>query len=832
MKISVRNLVEFILRSGDITTSESGLADPDAMQEGARIHKKLQRQMGALYQAEVSLSHTLTVQRDDVELSLCVEGRADGIFPLSLDSEAFGAAGSAPEPESSFTAAGEGMAIDEIKGIYRRLSSLTEPVPVHKAQAMCYAYIYALEENLPYIGIRMTYCHIPTEEIKYFREILSFSQLEAWFLGLVQEYAKWVVWQLKWLEARNASLHTLEFPFPYREGQRELVRSVYLSILREKRLYIQAPTGVGKTLSALFPAAHALGEGLAEKIFYLTAKTVTRTVAEEGLHILERHGLLLKRITLTAKEKICILDRPQCNPDTCPRALGHYDRINDAVFDLLTNENHISREVLLDYAEKYQVCPFEMSLDTSIWCDAVIGDYNYAFDPTASLKRFFANDTKNPYLFLIDEAHNLVDRAREMFSASLVKEELLAMKKLLQGQHRQLARALDRCNREMLALKRNCDTLCKYEPLEIEPLVLKLLRLAAVYEEFLQNREEAPAPLDSAARERLLDFYFRLRSFLNIYDLLDEKYVIYSCYQEDGSFLLRLQCMDPSANLNDCLNKGRSAVFFSATLLPISYYREQLAGREEDYAIYAPSPFPADHRLLMIGRDVSTKYTRRGPVEYAKIADYILSFVSARTGNYMIFFPSYQMLLDIRGLLDARRKEAQEEDDGTYQSAGDITLLTQESSMTEEEREDFLSHFQEAPKNTTLGLCVMGGIFGEGIDLKDSRLIGAVIVGTGLPMVCTENELFREYFDAQSGAGFDYAYLYPGMNKVLQAAGRVIRTVSDRGAILLLDERFLQNSYQRLFPREWYPYEIVNLSSMPEKLSSFWNQAEASLQKE
>ena len=425
----MRNLVEFILRSGDIVASESGLADPDAMQEGTRIHKKLQKRMGSTYLAEVPLDITVPVTYDGVSLEITVEGRADGIFP---------------------TKDGSGMTIDEIKGIYRHVSRLKEPVLVHKAQAMCYGYIYAKKNKLKNIGIRMTYCHIPTEEVRIFEERISFRKIENWFLDLVQEYAKWAAWEIKWQEERNRTIRSLRFPFDYREGQQTLVKGVYQSILRKKRLYIEAPTGVGKTISTVFPAVKSIGEGITEKIFYLTAKTITRTVAQESFTLLAAQGMRLKFITLTAKEKICILDKPQCNPQACPRALGHFDRVNDAVYDLLTQEDSISRDMILSYAEKHNVCPFEMSLDVSTWCDAIIGDYNYAFDPTACLKRFFAQETENPYIFLIDEAHNLVDRAREMYSSTLIKEDFLKIKKIMTTHSHKIARSLERCNKELL----------------------------------------------------------------------------------------------------------------------------------------------------------------------------------------------------------------------------------------------------------------------------------------------------------------------------------------------------------------------------------------------
>lgn len=794
-KISVRNLVEFILRSGDLTTSSGGLRDTDAMQEGTRIHKKLQRKMGASYQAEVPLRHTTTIEQEDISFQITVEGRADGIFS-----------------EES------GIIIDEIKGVYHDIFALTEPIQVHRAQALCYAYIYATDHSLDQMGVRITYCYIPTEEVRYFQEEIDYETLSDWYQELINRYAQWISWQLHWQDTRNTSIHALDFPFPYREGQADLVKGVYQSIIRGKRLFIEAPTGVGKTIATLYPAVKSIGENLTEKIFYLTAKTITRTVAEETFSLLGEHGMQLKSVTITAKEKICILDKPRCNPATCPRAKGHFDRVNDAVFDLLNHENLISREIIEEYATKHEVCPFEICLDTATWTDAVIGDYNYAFDPTSSLKRFFATDAHNDYTFLIDEAHNLVDRGREMYSAHLIKEDFLAIKKEAKKYSKKLSNALENCNRALLSLKRECDEILKCSPAMIDPLLIKLLHLSTVFDAFLQEGNTPERTIPQDAMDNLLNFYFTIRDFLNIYELLDEKYMIYADYGEQGEFRLHLQCMDPSTNLDLCLNKGRAAIFFSATLLPVKYYMEQLAGREDDYAVYAPSPFPTENRLLMIGQNVSTKYTRRNLAEYQRIAEYIVHFVEAKIGNYLLFFPSYRMMEEIQACLETTLAERSE----INPDLAKYCLFPQGNSMSEQAREEFLSHFQDTDHQTAIGLCVLGGIFGEGIDLTDSQLIGAVIIGTGLPMVCTENELFREFFDKQDKSGFTYAYQYPGMNKVLQAAGRVIRTDTDRGAILLLDERFLQNSYQQLFPREWFPHYVVNLSSMDVELQKFW----------
>ncbi len=793
IKLSVRNLVEFILCSGDLDNTKTR-SDADAMQAGSKMHRKLQKQMGANYTAEVPLSITVPVSREDISFELTIEGRADGIINNKNIQEDFSVLIFEEEEANP-----PDIVIDEIKGVYLELSHLNAPIGVHRAQAMCYAYIYATKYEQQRIGIRMTYCNLETENLRYFEETFRYQELSDWFKHLVEEYAKWAVWQIKWCDKRDLAIKTMDFPFEYREGQKDLVTGVYKTILRKKKLFIEAPTGVGKTISTVFPAIKSMGEGLADKVFYLTAKTITRTVAEETFRILSDKGLDFKVVTITAKEKVCILDKPDCNPGACPRAKGYFDRVNDAVYDLLTKENDISRDLIMEYAKKHSVCPFEMGLDVTLWSDAIICDYNYVFDPNVYLRRFFSNDKQNNYVFLIDEAHNLVDRAREMYSAVLYKEDFLEVKRLVKDKSGKLAKQLDYCNNDLLRLKRECDD---FEVLDnVDGLCVHLMSLMTEFETFLQES------FISEGKETILGLFLNIRHFLNIYEIHDDNYSIYTDYDEDR-FRLKLQCMDPSRNLQNCMARGRSTILFSATLLPIGYYMEQLGGKkEEDYAVYAPSTFLTENRLIMVGNDVSTKYTRRNVREYEKIYSYIKDFTGAKVGNYMVFFPSYQMLQEIAEL-------AGEELDG---------LVIQSSSMTEEEKESFLEEFVENPTRSRIGFCVMGGIFSEGIDLKSNRLIGAVIVGTGLPMVCNERELFRGYFDQKNGSGFDYAYLYSGMNKVLQSAGRVIRTKDDRGVILLLDERFNQKQYYNLFPREWFPYITVNQASMKSYLQDFWN---------
>ncbi|MDR1699636.1 MAG: ATP-dependent DNA helicase, partial [Lachnoclostridium sp.] len=642
--------------------------------------------------------------------------------------------------------------------------------------------------------------------------IFLFEDLETWFMDLIEQYAKWAMYEYQWKKRRNKSIKGLDFPFPYREGQRDLVVGVYQTLSREKKLYLEAPTGVGKTISTVFPALKAMGEGLTDRIFYLTAKTITRTVAEECFDLLSDHSLIIKPITLTSKEKLCVLDKMSCNPYDCPRAKGHYSRINDGLYDLILHENRIDRDLIQTYAKKHMLCPYEMSLDAALFADAVICDYNYVFDPVVYLKRFFSGERRSNYILLVDEAHNLVERGREMYSAVLYKEDFLAIRRIIKkiqentydipkkNELHQFIKALESGNRQMLEWKRECDEFREIS--SIGGFSFCIMRIIGEFELFFKNTPTF------AERDTVLEFYFNLLHFSNISESMDEKYVIYTDYSESGDFRIKLQCMDPSTNLKHVLAKVKSAVFFSATLLPIKYYREQLAGSEDDYAIYAPSSFPDENRKILIARDVSSKYSRRNEKEYQKIVNYLYTFSAAKKGNYLFFFPSYSFMEQVYSLFE--------------NLVTNVVLLVQNRNMSEQEKEDFLNSFSEHAEQTHIGFCVMGGIFSEGIDLKNDRLIGAAIIGTGLPMVCQERELFRRYYEQKKGQGFDYAYLYPGINKVLQSGGRVIRTAQDKGVVLLLDERFALRSYYDLFPREWYPNESVRNETLEQVLKKFW----------
>lgn len=844
INISVRGLVEFVLRGGDIDNRHKASSGPEIMLEGANIHRMIQRRMGKSYHAEVYLC--LSVQRSDYVIN--IDGRADGIIiPANADNyieEALTDKGDVelvylenadnllPEDAKSVSdnsfeledASTEGcVIIDEIKTTYRDLDRLNKPEDVHLAQARCYAYIFALKAGLSKIAVRMTYVNTETKDIRYFDSVYTFDEISSWFMGVMKEYMRWADFEMSWKDVRNNSIAAMTFPYDFRAGQKELISQVYKSITNKGRLFVMAPTGVGKTLANIYPALKSLPEGGGEKIFYLTAKTITRTVAADCLNLLREDTLRLKSVILTAKEKICPNDCLECNPEKCAYAKGHYDRINDAMYDILMNEDEYSREKILEYAQKHKVCPFEFSLDMSLFSDVVICDYNYAFDPNVYLRRFFGEGVSGKYLFLVDEAHNLVDRAMEMYSAQLKKETFLEIKRLVKDVDGKLARAIESCNRFLLSLKRECEDIVVYD--DIDAFVILLLKMVGRIEQFLDDHEHFEHS------EELLDFYFDVRHFLNIHENMDPKdYVQYAELDESG-FTLHLMCANPAKNVRKCTDKARFTSFFSATLLPINYYRMMLGASEEDNAVYAKSVFDEKKRKLVVASDVTSKYSRRNDAEYDRMAEYISEIVTKHTGNYMIFCPSFAMMERISEMYLNR-----------YHDENTQEILLQTQSMTEAEREEFLERFSQAADNgenqancesevhpkvskkrkTLLGFTVLGGIFSEGIDLKNDALIGAIIIGNGLPMVCAKRQLLKNCYEEMGLDGFNYAYRYPGMNKVLQAAGRVIRTEEDMGVVALLDERFLGRDYKGLFPREWSGYSRCSINDVGEYVEEFW----------
>jgi DNA excision repair protein ERCC-2 len=772
LSVAVRTLVAFILQSGDL---ESTFAGSQRSIEGIRTHQRIQRMRPAGYQSEVAVHHEM----ETADFVLTISGRIDGVF-----------------------SDGDRIVVDEIKSTHRDLNKLEEePDPLHWGQVKTYAWLYARQRGLTDVDVQLTYYQLATEETRELRQTISMDALEQFVTVLFEAYIHWANRLEQSRRRRNRSITDLTLPFPdFREGQRHMAVAVYRAIQSEGRAMIQAPTGIGKTMAALYPAVKALGEGLTAKIFYLTARTTGRQAAENALALLRANGLQLKSLTLTAKEKICPHSETACTPEECPRARGHYDRMKDAR-EAAFEAEALTGDVVARLAEAFAVCPFEFSLDMALWMDAIIGDYNYAFDPRVYLRRFF-NDDGEAYTFLVDEAHNLVDRSREMFSAVLHKQPFLDLRRALREHHRPLYRALGRINSWMVGARRDClaaggEAATSLLPDDLLPPLLSFHRLA---EKWLVKNKPAPW------KEDLLQRFFDVMTFLRVAERFDSSYT--TCMASDGKDLqVKLFCLDPADQMAEALQRGRSAVFFSATLTPFAYFNELFGGDEETAFLRLPSPFPPENLCLIVEARISTYYRDREQTKQ-RLAEAIGQLVMGERGNYLAFFPSYAYLTMVHEVFRASHPE--------------IATIVQSRDMDEKAREAFLDHFVGDNPQTLVGFVVMGGIFGEGIDLVGRRLSGAAIVGVGLPGICLERDLIRDHFEAKLQAGFDFAYRYPGFNRVLQAVGRVIRTSRDRGSVLLVDSRFATRRYQDLFPYEWRPVRPRFGRPVASYLETFW----------
>ncbi len=778
--VSVRALAEFVCRTGDIDDRMgTGRDAREAMAMGVAIHKKMQKEMGETYRKEVSLFYCCTVQSTTIRL----DGRADGVYP---------------DEETGL------WCVDEIKGIGQDMEEAEVPQPVHWAQALCYGFMYAVEQGEENVVVQLRYCHPETGKIRIFRQILALGEMQKLVEAYLESYALWVKDWVDHCQRRRETVWNLPFPFPFRRGQQEVVRSVYASIREGGTLFLQASTGLGKTLAVLYPAVIALGRGCGERIFYLTAKTITGQAAAKGVELLEKKGACLRSLTLTAKDKVCFLEKRECQPDVCPYAKGYYDRYKEGMWELIHMETHVDRNKLREIARRHVLCPFELALDGGQWMDILIGDYNYAFDPRVRLQRFVGEEQGGGTILLVDEAHNLGDRARKMYSPELEKEGFLQLKKAFLEREPLLARKADRCSRAMAPLKKACDGYVVFqERTALAPLLQALWQLYYTWERLLQKKQ-----LEMDEESQML--YFALLFYLQMAMEQEDAHIPYGYITEEGHFRLRLFCVDPGPFLRQVQDVCHSTVFFSATLLPMPYYQE-LLGAKEAYTMYARSPFDPARRFLAIAPFLSSRFTRRSPDSYRLTADTIAEMMQIRPGHYMAFFPSFAYLEGVAS---------------QWQAAGGRpgALLVQKRHMTEEEREAFVETFRQTG-DSLLGMCVTGGLFSEGIDLEGEALMGVAIVGTGLGQMDAEEEILREHYQAQGKDGFGYAYRYPGMNRVLQAAGRVIRTEEDRGVILLLDDRFLEKENQQLFPLEWEDCFLVSPQNMQEKLKAFWEKA-------
>lgn len=763
-----------MLRSGDLSFEFLSAARPA---EAIRIHQKIQQSRPENYRAEVTVAHQIEAEL----FTLTIGGRIDGIYD---------------EPD--------GALIEEIKTTTRSLDYFKDHEnPIHWGQVKTYAYIYALDQDLDALTAQLTYFQVDTGEIRNFKKHFTRSELETFFQDLVASYLHWAETVVGWELLRDESIRKLQFPFGnYRPGQRDMAVAVYRTIKNNGQQLIQAATGIGKTMAAIFPAVKAMGEGLTTKIFYLTARTTGRFAAEYALDELRQARLKLKSLTITAKDKTCFKPDSTCSPEECEFARGHFDRVNAALDDMF-DQDAFTRLAVEQVARNHRVCPFEFALELSLWADCIICDYNYAFDPRVYLRRFFLEEN-GEYTFLIDEAHNLVDRSRDMFSADIYKQPLLDVRRAIRKELPGIYQSLGKINSWMIKARKKCENFGaahheKEAPEDLFPLLQGFLRTT---ERWLAHN------LKTAFREQLLDLFFTMSGFMRVAEHYDDSYV--TCFEKiKKDVKLKLFCIDPSNQLGSALLRCKVAVFFSATMTPMEYFKEILGCNADAAGSILPSPFPARNLKIFVSDAISTLYRDRDKTKQ-QVSRAISSLVSQKTGNYLIFFPSYEYMMMVFE---------------TFQSdnTGD-EIIIQAPGMSEGEREEFLNRFGKENRKSLLGFAVMGGIFGEGIDLVGERLSGAVVVGVGLPGISLERELIRDYFAGHHNAGFEYAYQYPGINRVLQAAGRVIRTETDRGVVLLIDRRYGTRHYRSLLPTEWKPVKLKHPSQFTENLQRFWDQ--------
>lgn len=753
IKESVRSLVEFILKSGSIDNRFTSITNKRAL-EGTRAHQKVQKNNEDFYK-KYDKEVYLKSEFDLGNFILKVDGRADGIIIEDNN-----------------------VIIEEIKSTYKNLEDIKDDNETHWAQLKFYAFIYALDNNLKEIDIQLTYYQLDVEETKIFRRKVTFKEIEKYILSILEEYKIYFDLLTTYRAKRDLTIRSMEFPFEnYRKGQLKLARSAYGTIREEETIFIKAPTGIGKTISTLFPAIKAIEALGREKIFYLTARGVNGKVAEDTLNVLRDKGLYFRSLSIMAKEKICLNDKVSCNPEECIYARGYYDKNKEAIKEFLGKGDHIYSDDIIEISKKLEICPFELSLDLIGWCDCIICDYNYMFDPRVALKRVQDDEDKGKIL-LIDECHNLVDRGRSMYSASLNKESVMNLRKKLKGKDINIYKILGKINDCFIKLRKECDEIEKdnFNTKEPPGEIFRHLR------RFMSESEESLAKYKAEEFiEEYLQLYFDINKFLSIGEIYGDDYVTY-IKKSGNDITLKLFCVNPSEKLLNILKGTGGNVLFSATLTPMSYYMDLIVGKREAYRLNLESPFDKNN-LQVIKKGIDIRYKARERT-LSRVCDEIKKFILEEKGNYLVFFPSYEYL-DI----------AFEE----IKSIDNMTLMVQDQYMSDRDKKRFIEIFEN--EKNIVGLGVLGGMFSEGIDLPGEKLIGTIIVGVGFPKISIEREIIKEYFEDK---GFDYSYIYPGINKVMQAVGRVIRTEEDRGRALLIDDRYFNYKYKNILPKEWY----------------------------
>ncbi len=775
LNLSVHELVDFLLRQGDI---DNRVYNQETMQLGTKIHSAYQKKQGKEYLSEVPLEGD--IEKDDYLIHL--EGRADGIIIGGIN-----------------------PIIDEIKSTVSPLDDFyNKQSEWHFGQAKCYAYLYSKMNGITRCGVRLTYISQMNFDKKMVKEkCFGFEELEEYVISLIDRYLSYEKATVKHYIERNASVASLPFPYDeFRKGQREVAKYVYTVAKKGGIFFFEAPTGIGKTISTIYPALKSFAKSSNSKIFYLTAKTSGRQTCYDALTACYKKGYIGRDSLLVAKEKICFSREKSCNPDECPYTIDYYEKLRKVIEKESQENNRYSPDKIIEIANEYQMCPFELQLDLSLLSDVIICDYNYFFDPLVKLERYFSDEADpSNYIILVDEAHNLPSRAKDMFSETISTKEIHdAMSTLGQGGSlfTKAKKTLKKLAKSISVLKENENRFVTYEKLDDE-----IYKNLVKFKESTSSKEETK---EQHFDEKVNDLSRKVYRFLSLLEDYSKNSIIYSFVRYDKEVELHLQSLDPSPYLKEDFSRVKGAAIFSATLSPINYYMESILGDASSPYLALTSPFPRENFHLMIAPNLSIRYKNREKT-YQDVADYLSTFVKGKKGNYFIYFPSYEYLDKIKKCLHF----------------SNANVYTQERDMTDMEKELFLSRFLSNPKKTTVGLLIIGGSFSEGIDLPSDRLIGVAVVGIGLPQVSPEVDLLRDYYEKKNGEGFQYAYMNPGMNKVMQAVGRLIRSENDVGSALLIDERYVEEDYQKLFARTWKGYEIVrSKEEIKESLSSFY----------
>lgn len=785
--MSVRDITDFIFRDGN-AASESYSVPEEKMLAGARFHRSYEQKLENKGYTPEYRTEYLHEYPDGLKLK--IQGIADAVKDTKKK-----------------------LYVCEIKTVSVDVQSLeTESIPKYRAQVYMYAYMIMCEKNAKACNISIVYHNISKSATKILDEVESFENAENFFKDVLGRLHPWLLLYLDHTKVRDAGLKALAFPHEsYRKGQRDICAAVFRAVRDGTKLFVEAPTGTGKTISALFPSLKAMGEGYCGKIFYLTAKVITRSVAKEALESLTSSGLSLRSIILTAKSKSC-LGGGNCLPHLCKYSDGHGERVNSAIFAMVSENSLITPETVADYAERYTVCPHELALDASMFCDVIVGDYNHAYDPNATLQRYFSSPSD--FAVLVDEVHNLPDRARDMYSSELEASELRAAAKALKDAPKKVKSTFSKLAREISAIGKSLDEEniddIKHTVSLTEGFIGALDALCEEYRRFLSKDDY------DKEKELTIDVYFKCRFFHTLTECRDIYENSFSVYFDRTARKKRLciMCTDPSPILEELAELPKSTVLFSATLRPFGYYFDVLGGKaERDKYISVGSPFPSENLLCASLCGISTVYKDRS-TSYTAICDAICEAVKHKVGNYLVFFPSFKYMDDVYEVFTE-----------SFSHGKSLDVIRQTPDMTDGERSDFLMRFNEYGSSTLIGFTVCGGVFSEGVDLKGERLSGAIVVGTGMPAICFERDLLKKSYGSKGRDGFDFAYTYPGLNRVFQAGGRVIRSETDRGFVLLIDTRYRSRKYLSCLPDSWRGIRFFkDISGLSDILREFWNK--------